>query len=302
MRRLCLALAVATASLVVAPPPAVAQPDAGAPHVLFAPQADVPPKLAWRFRPVQTWELYATGGFALAAVGAYAAGASADRWHGGVVFDDDVRRSVRPGSYQRRRSARDASDLTLALGVAQPMLGDGLLTSYWYHRSPEVAEQLLLINAETLAITVAVQTSVSSLASRERPYGRDCGTELDPELNECSKKDRYRSFFSGHAATAFSAASVSCLHHTYLPLYGGGAAEVASCAAGYALAGATSALRVVGDMHYASDVAVGAAWGTLAGLGVPWLLHYRHPVGERSRAARVHLVPHPTGLAIGGAF
>jgi len=302
VRRLCSALAAGTASWLAAAQPAKAEPDSRAPHVLFAPKPDARPRLEWRFRRVQAWELYATSGLAIAAVGAYAAGASADRWKGGIGFDDGARGSLRPASYQTRRSARDASDLTLALGVAQPMLGDGLLTSYWYHQSPDVAEQVLLINAETLAITIAVQTSVSSLASRERPYGDDCGAELDPELNDCAKRDRYRSFFSGHAATAFSAASVSCMHHLHLPLYGGGAADAASCAAGYALAGATSALRVVGDMHYASDVAVGAAWGTLAGLGVPWLLHYRHPQGSRRGAARVHLVPHPTGVAIGGAF
>lgn len=317
MRPVRLALAAATLALALSPP-ARAQPrrpewspeghdPTQAPpstHLLFAPRPDLRPRLEWRHRPVQMLELYVTGGMALAAVGAVAVGSSTDRWKGGVLFDDDVRRSARVGSYQGRRSARDASDVLLALSMANPILGDGVLTSYWYHQSPDVAEQILLIDAETLAVTFAVQATVTSFASRERPYGQDCGGELDSELVDCEHNDRYRSFFSGHASGAFAAASLSCMHHLNVPLYGGGAPEVASCAAGYAVAAATAALRVAGDMHYTSDVTVGAAWGTLAGLGVPWFLHYRLPVsGARKTAApSVHLMPFPKGVAIGGAF
>lgn len=273
-------------------------------HLLFPPRPDLPSRLEWRHRRVSLAELYATGGLAVLAISSLAIGSQSDGWKGGVLFDDDVRSSARLGSYQSRRVARDASDFLLALSMAQPFLGDGVLSAYWYHQSPDVAEQILLINAETLALTFAVQTTVTSLTSRERPYGQDCGDELDPDLLDCKRNDRYRSFFSGHATGAFAAASLSCMHHMNVPLYGGGAQEVASCTAGYAVAAATAAMRVVGDMHYTSDVTVGAAWGTLAGLGVPWLLHYRLPLSERRKVAApsVHLVPHPTGLAIGGAF
>ncbi len=313
MRRAPTVLAAALAISLVATSAGAAQPPApdwssesGAappPVVLFPPAPDRPARLRWRYHPVQTWELYLTGGLALSAVAAVAAGSRSDHWRGGVLFDDDVRRSTRLGTDRQRSRARDASDVLLALSFAGPTLGDGLITSYWYHQSPEVTEQILLINAETLAFTFAVLATVTSLASRERPYGAECGRGLDSELRECAGGDRYRSFFSGHTTGAFAAASVSCMHHAHLPLYGGGAPEVASCAVGYAAAGATAALRVMGDVHYASDVMVGAAWGTLSGLGVPWLLHYRKPQGERfAPKPSLHLVPHPTGIAVGGAF
>ncbi len=318
MRLLRLALAVATSIAALGLGSARAQPrypewspeghvpatEPPAAHLLFPPRPDLPTRLDWRHRRVHLAELYATGGLAVLAISSVAIGSRSDGWKGGVLFDDDVRSSARLGSYQSRRGARDASDVLLALSIANPILGDGVLTAYWHHQSPDVAEQILLINTETLALTFAVQATVTSLASRERPYGQDCGSELDPELRDCERNDRYRSFFSGHASGAFAAASLSCMHHLNVPLYGGGAPEVASCTAGYAVAAATAALRVVGDMHYASDVTVGAAWGTLAGLGVPWLLHSRLPVSAQRKAVApsVHLVPHPTGLAIGGAF
>lgn len=316
MRRICHALAVATASLLAAPSglgqplrpdwaPESRDPEPEpAPRVIFPREPERPAQLKWNYRRVNTDELLVTGGLGLVAVAAIAGGPTPGRWNGGVLFDDDVRRRARLGSYQARRRARDGSDVLLALSVSYPILGDGVLTSSWYHQSNDVAEQILLIDVETFAVTFAVQATVASLSSRERPYGEDCGGELDPELLDCERGDRYRSFFSGHASGAFAGASLSCMHHMHIPLYGGGAAEVASCVTGYAAATATAALRVAGDMHYASDVMLGAAWGTLAGLGVPWLLHYRLPLTERSVSAapRVQLLPYPGGVAVGGAF
>jgi membrane-associated phospholipid phosphatase len=283
-------------------PPAEAPPSAQG--LIYSPTRDAGAALSWRYRRVSIQEVYVSGALALATVGAIATGAGTDGWRGGIAFDDDARRSLRLRRYSARRQARDASDALLALSVAYPVLGDGVLAASWYHGSSDVAEQILLIDTETLALTFAVQATVASLAGRERPYGRDCGGEVQDDSSDCKRNDRYRSFFSGHAAGAFAGASLSCMHHLHLPLYGGGGAEVASCAAGYAAATATATLRVVGDMHYVSDIFFGAAWGTAAGLGVPWFLHYGRSPAERRAAAggRVHVVPHPGGLAVGGSF
>jgi membrane-associated phospholipid phosphatase len=60
----------------------------------------------------------------------------------------------------------------------------------------------------------------------------------------------------------------------------------------------------VSDVHYTSDVAAGAAWGSLVGFGLPWLLHYREP-GPARRAEpglSLHLVPVGAGAGLGGSF
>jgi membrane-associated phospholipid phosphatase len=61
------------------------------------------------------------------------------------------------------------------------------------------------------------------------------------------------------------------------------------------------------DNHYLTDVTVGAAFGTLAGLGLPWLLHYREeapPDPNAPAKPRVtwQLVPGPTSATLVGSF
>jgi membrane-associated phospholipid phosphatase len=97
-----------------------------------------------------------------------------------------------------------------------------------------------------------------------------------------------------------------CSHHAHLPLYGGGAPDVLACAASFAAAATVGTLRVVSDQHFTTDVLTGAAVGTLTGLGLPWLLHYRGgatpDVSARPAGATVGFVPAPLGGAIVGVF
>jgi membrane-associated phospholipid phosphatase len=218
--------------------------------------------------------------------------------------DEDVRQALQLPTYQQRRTARDLSDVLLSWSVMHPTVVDGFVVSSWYHRADDVTEQMVLINIEVLSITIAVQGVVAGVASRERPYGRDCGNQLDEDIRDCRRNNRHRSFFSGHSAASFASAGLICSHHANLPLYGGGFADGAICGAAFAVAGATAGLRVVSDMHYTSDVLVGAAWGTLTGLSLPWLLHYRHGSEPRPQPSelRLHVVPLPGGLGVGGSF
>ncbi len=270
--------------------------------VLFAPPREdaPPPQLEWVWRRFQTEEYVLTGAAMAATVGLNLATPPAGRWRGAIGFDTGVRRRVGLDNYRSRRNARDASDLLLAATVTFPILVDGLLSASWYHDSPDVAEQLILIDLEVFSVTLAVQSLVTTLSGRERPYGDDCGGELDEEVRECRRDSRHRSFFSGHASASFAGASLVCIHRAYLPLSGGGVADALTCGTAYAAASATAVLRVAGEMHYASDVLVGAAWGTLAGLGLPWLLHYRH--GPERAPRSVYLMPQLGGMAVGGHF
>lgn len=94
----------------------------------------------------------------------------------------------------------------------------------------------------------------------------------------------------------------------YLDLYGRRAADAGTCAAAFGVAAATSTLRIVADQHYFTDVLVGAAVGTITGLGLPWVLHYRHGKaglrsGDRTNGVvDAQLVPLANGMALTGTF
>jgi membrane-associated phospholipid phosphatase len=166
---------------------------------------------------------------------------------------------------------------------------------------------MALITAEALAVTAAVHGLVAGFVGRERPYGRNCGTTIDESLDDCEQDRRYRSFFSGHTSLSFAAAGVACSHHARHDVFGDDLADALACGAAFLAAGTNGAMRIVGDQHYATDVAMGAAIGTLGGLGVPWLLHYG-PLAEvdtetnQPQAIRFSVVPVPNGVGVGGSF
>ena len=95
---------------------------------------------------------------------------------------------------------------------------------------------------------------------------------------------------------------------------GGGAGDAIACGTSFLAAAAVGMLRVVSDQHYGSDVVTGAAVGSLIGLGIPWLLHYRGSAlvlgdgsegsgaSEDSAGVTLGLVPGPTGAAFWGGF
>jgi hypothetical protein len=261
------------------------------------------PRLIWRWPRFHAAEYYATGIASLVAAGSLVIPQSPGRWRGGILVDEDVRDRMALRGYEAQRAARDASDVLLASLVAYPVLVDAVIVTYGVYESGDVMEQMLLIDAEVLAITASMQSLISGLASRERPYGRDCGEGLPEQSRDCRRRGRHRSFYSGHSAIAFAAAGLSCSHHANLQLYGGGGADAAACGGALFAAAATGALRVLGDMHYTSDVALGAVWGSLTGFGLPWLLHYREPRAlERKKTFRWQIVPVGIGAGVGGSF
>lgn len=224
---------------------------------------------------------------------------------GGVLFDDDARKTLRVATNDGRYIARDASDVILSLEATWPFFVDALITTWWYRGSPDAAAQMALVDGQALAIVTALQGATNTIASRERPYGQICGTPERPDATiDCEGNVRYRSFFSGHSAFTFMSAGLICVHHQKLDLLGGSGDDIA-CVMGYAGAAATATLRVMGDMHYVSDVVVGAGVGTLVGTLVP-LLHYRRvnlaPTSTKAGAVDWTVIPVGAGLGVGGTF
>lgn len=250
------------------------------------------------------WPKFGTGEWVATGVGAAALLASrvvpqrSVHWEGGILFDEKARDVLRVGGTNGRRWARDASDIGLVLTETLPYF-DAFVVTAWYRQSPEVAWQQGLITAEVLAVTAGMQGLVAALVSRERPYGRDCGAGLPAASRDCDSRDRFYSFYSGHTAQAFAGAAVTCMHHTYVPLYGGGAADRWACAGALGVAATTAFMRVGTDVHYTTDVAMGALMGTATGVLLPWLLHYRHgaPTTLERKDWSFTLVPAGLGLS-----
>jgi membrane-associated phospholipid phosphatase len=226
-------------------------------------------------------------------------------WRGGILFDEDARK-LRLDSYDQQATARDTSDVLVALSATYPFLIDSMVTAWWYRGNKQVAREMAVIDLETLAVTAAVQGLFSVVATRERPYGRTCGDGLPNESLDCITFGRYRSYFSGHTSLSFASASLVCTHHLNLKLFANGLADGLACVTAFAAAAATGTLRVVGDQHYASDVISGAIVGTGIGLGLPWLLHYRRGSGTTEARApggfRMQIVPTTSGASAVGTF
>ncbi|HNS96270.1 MAG TPA: phosphatase PAP2 family protein [Polyangiaceae bacterium] len=175
------------------------------------------------------------------------------RWkHELIPWDESVR-----GRHSAGASAR--SDMLAALTVAAPVMavvGDGMNESA-AHRG--------MIYAESLSVTLLLQSAAKYLVQRPRPY------VYSSELRgrDSDDKDSHLSFFSGHSAMVFTAAVAGSF------LFGVQSHDEVSRAtlwgAELTMASATANLRVRAGKHYFSDVIVGSVVGAAVGASLPRL-------------------------------
>ena len=305
MRTRARIVAFAIAALVL---PAAARADE--PPAPVAPSAEpVPgclgPSLRWdpEWRRFETGEGVVTGVAAAITLTTAIVPPLSKHRYGGVLFDEDARDTFRLPSVGGRFAARDTSDAILSVLATSPYFVDAAILAWWYRGSRDVARQMSLIALESMAVAGAIQGVTNFLVSRERPYARGCGGEVPGLTTDCEDPGRFRSFFSGHSVLSFTSASLICSNHTAFDLLGG-PWDASACVLAYAAAATTASLRVMGDMHYATDVLTGSVIGTVVGLGIP-ALHYRRVGAGKDgdpSAARVYVVPTGTGAAVGGIF
>ncbi len=261
------------------------------------------PRLHWP----SEWGRWNAADIAVTSVGAAATVAfqligprQTNNWDSTTGIDDRVRGWLRADSRRARNNFRDASDLLLSFSVSYPFLFDGLVTSWWYHRSPEVGRQLALTAVEVQFVVAAIQSITNVAAARIRPFVQECepGGDIPEDDEICHSGNRFRSFFSGHTSQAFAGAATSCVYHAKLPLYGGGAPEVLSCVGAMGAAALTGIFRITGDMHHATDVITGAIVGTGVGLLIP-MLRMR---AQRRWETPIVVMPMGAGLMVMGAL
>lgn len=187
-------------------------------------------------------------------------------WRGGLLFDEAVRDAARAPTLGGEQLARQLSDILLVATIAQAALTDSVVIPL-LHDDPDLVWQASAAHALALGVMMSLGSVVKQATERARPFERDCASQ--PDLPGCGNGDSYRSFFSLHSGVAFTSAGFSCAMHLERTLYRDQGADIVSCGASIAAATATGFLRVVADVHYLTDVLVGAIGGFLIGYLVP---------------------------------
>jgi membrane-associated phospholipid phosphatase len=194
-------------------------------------------------------------------------------WTGPILIDTGARNFLRLGSRPEREAAAAVSDALIFGSVAHPVIIDNLIVTWLGRQSPEVAWQMFVINTQAYALTMSVNAVTKRIAARGRPYASECVDDPNYSAN-CDNEDRFRSFYSGHAAVTATGAGLLCAHHTQLELYGNPTLDTATCAFGVMMTAATGALRIASDNHWTSDVMLGHLMGYASGYLMPTLLYY----------------------------
>jgi membrane-associated phospholipid phosphatase len=205
-----------------------------------------------------------------------------DRWGRGVAAD----------TFEGRERADLWSNIggfgVLPVGVlgAQYLLssGSGAPLSYY-------AQDAAII-IESTAVAALVNQVVKFSVGRERPF-----VHVLPEDQKGLTRhptDNNLSFYSGHTNMAFAlvtaAGTVSELR--------GYKNRWLIWAVGLPAAASIGLLRMGADRHYLSDVLVGAAAGTIFGVGMPLLLHGR----EKASASRASSMSMNVSGGLGGVM
>ena len=156
------------------PPPRVPTPS---PVVLAGrptpPDAPIEP-LVWRGHRFSTLDYFITGaGAAITLSAAIVQPRAQHSLSGGILFDEGARDMLRVKRLQNRYVFRDASDVGLSLAVTWPFFADALTTAWWYRGSREVAQEMALIDLETLAIA-GLELEAAGLAWKRWPSAAVC--------------------------------------------------------------------------------------------------------------------------------
>lgn len=200
-------------------------------------------------------------------------------WRGPILLDGQARSLIGAEGLPARNLASLTSDVAFWLSIGH-VLADATLFAMVRHGAPDVGWEMLVMDAEAYSATLVLNAVFKRITSRARPYVDRC--ENDPSYDsKCGDRERFSSFYSGHAAVTATSAGLLCSQHKHLPLYGDGW-DTAACVNGIMMTSLTGALRIVSDRHWASDVVTGHVLGFASGFFLPELLHFRPATRDAS--------------------
>ncbi len=179
-----------------------------------------------------------------------------------LPFDERLADALRDEQEKGNRTIdRIATTAKFFGGPGPIIIGSSLYVVGRLAHVPRMAE-LALHGMEAVVVGSTVAGVIKAVAGRSRPYVSLDTNPRDFGLGRGARDRDYKSFPSGHATAAFSAAAavVAETHEWYphstwyvAPVMYGGATVVGLS-------------RMYDDQHWASDVLLGAAIGTFAGL------------------------------------
>jgi len=140
-----------------------------------------------------------------------------------------------------------------------------------------------LIIGEAVSLAGALNLTVKYLVGRQRPYAY-----YGRESPYSGPHDENLSFYSGHTMVFASAVAAGTVY-----LMRGYPGAAWALGGGLALAAFTGYLRIAADVHWFTDVLVGAAVGSLIGWAIPYLFHRADGTGSQGAGIR----PAPGGIA-----
>jgi membrane-associated phospholipid phosphatase len=178
----------------------------------------------------------------------------------------------------RSLAAAWASDVTVGVSLLTPLVLDALAL-----RAGRALFEDLLVFVEAIAINGALVTGAKYISQRPLPR------TYEGQASLIESPGGYRSFYSGHTSIVFTALTATAM--TARLRYG---ERYWPWLVALGVGTSVAVERVADGRHFASDVIIGAAAGTLVGVLVPWL-HARVP--ERQGALVVS--PVRAGVLLG---
>jgi membrane-associated phospholipid phosphatase len=223
-------------------------------------------------------------------------GASLYSGHGEITLEEilaldrnDVNAFDRPATRNWSTAWGDRSDVARDVVVLSSLIASSvppLLRAEW---SPALT--LSVMFAEAYAVMGGVAYLAKMAVARRRPYLYN--TDLTPEERLGALDDPKSSFFSGHAAAAFTAAAF--LSKVFTDLHGPSAWSTLVWVSSMSLAAYTAFARVKAGVHFPTDVIAGAAVGFAIGYLVP-VLH------KKGRSDRVQVAAGPNMISLNLRF
>jgi membrane-associated phospholipid phosphatase len=232
-------------------------------------------------------DLYVAGGFVVGTIAL-------------LPFDARLADALRDEQAKGNRAIDQIAHTAKFFGGPGPIIiGSTMYVVGRFGHVPRLAE-LALHGTEAVGVGAAIATGIKIVAGRARPYVSADTNPRDFGFGRGLKDDRNKSFPSGHATAAFSAAAAVVTEtHEWWPQSTWYVAPIM-----YGGATVVGLSRMYDDQHWASDVLMGAAIGTFAGLKTVRFNHTHtgNKIDQILLGARLVPTPNGTAVAWGGSF